>query len=86
LVFSGVADIPTDLLQVYPVPMNKELCLNNPQSKSMPVVVRDMQGRLIYQGMLTSGKNTLDVSSWAHGAYLLQLEYQGTRYGKQLLK
>ena len=86
LVFSGVADIPTDLLQVYPVPMNMELCLNNPHSEAMPVVVRDMQGRMIYQGMLTSGKNTLDVSSWAHGAYLLQVEHQGTRYGKQLLK
>jgi hypothetical protein len=86
LIMSGVAELPHNVLSVYPVPMNGELTINNVQTEAMPVSIVDMQGRMLYNAAVAPGQTRISVANWASGTYLLQVSYQGQRYAKKLLK
>ncbi|MBU3677575.1 MAG: DUF4465 domain-containing protein [Chitinophagaceae bacterium] len=86
MIFSGIEELPMNLLQAYPVPMNGELVLNNQTAETMLAHISDLQGRSVFQGKLAPGQTNIAVRTWASGTYFLQLEYQGKRYAKKLSK
>ncbi|MGI9192121.1 MAG: DUF4465 domain-containing protein [Chitinophagaceae bacterium] len=86
LIFSGIEELPINILQAYPVPMQGELVLNNQASETILANITDIQGRSVFQGKLVAGQTKLPVGQWASGTYILQVEHHGKRYAKKLIK
>lgn len=71
---TAVAELPvrTDVPQVYPVPARDAVTVDLPGRAD--VTIMDGQGRTVWQGWLAQGKNTLDISTWPEGLYLVRMQ------------
>ena len=62
-------------LQMYPVPADRTLWVNGPwtnASVSMDFIIRDLQGRMVRNGVL-SGPGQLDLHGMPAGGYVLEV-------------
>jgi len=69
--FTSISEISTELLNVYPNPATS--VMNIETSKEGAVNFYDVSGKLIYTQNVVSGKNELNVTELATGAYTLRL-------------
>lgn len=77
-------------IKVYPVPSaNGHFTINYhiPDNKAAMMEVRDISGRLLYEGMLKGigGVQDIDLSRFSKGIYLLRIVTQGESVSKKLV-
>jgi PKD repeat protein len=73
---AGFNEIGKDEFSVYPVPANDAVIVafSGTNSEEATLYVRDLLGNLIMKrSLITEGKQTIDVSDFANGKYILQL-------------
>jgi hypothetical protein len=65
---------------VYPNPVTDLLNINvtNPDGKPITCILFDANGKMMYTGKLASGTNTVDMSKFPKGIYLLSLKNTDT--------
>jgi hypothetical protein len=73
----GVGEAAGQVPYVYPNPANEELWIGHAASNE--AAVRDMLGRTVWRGQVVGDRYALDVTDWARGAYVLQLNGTGRR-------
>jgi hypothetical protein len=61
-------------LEAFPNPARSELTLSWRGAGSSPAVIRNLGGGVVWRGDLVPGSQTMDVSSWASGSYLLSVQ------------
>jgi hypothetical protein len=61
-------------LEAFPNPARSELTLSWRGAGSSPAVIRNLGGGVVWGGDLVPGSQTMDVSSWASGSYLLSVQ------------
>ncbi len=86
---TSVAESAVMLIEVYPNPATNLLtiCVGEAlSSKPLNVNVVDVMGRKMFTGLISSSGFHLDVSQWPSGVYFLQVEQNGQRFGRKILK
>ena len=76
-------------LQVYPNPATDLLTIRVGEAvpnKPLNVVVIDVMGRAVFKEAVSATDLRLDVSQWPSGVYFLQIEQDGQRFGRKILK
>ena len=61
-------------VEAFPNPASSELILSWRGAGSSPAVIRNLGGGVVWTGSLMPGSQTMDVSSWASGSYLLSVQ------------
>ena len=61
-------------VEAFPNPARSELTLSWRGAGSSPAVIRNLGGGVVWTGSLMPGSQTMDVSSWASGSYLLSVQ------------
>ncbi|MFM6984831.1 MAG: T9SS type A sorting domain-containing protein [Chitinophagaceae bacterium] len=79
--YTGTEQIKANQLQVYPNPAESELSIVSTSETDFRIM--DIQGRELMQGKLESGLNTIDVSSFSKGIYLIECNGQIIKFAKQ---
>lgn len=72
----GVYDVVNDVFKVYPNPSNKYLTieLKNDCVANIPLAIYNIMGEKVSQIELHCRQQTIDISSWPNGVYLLRDE------------
>ncbi|WP_250434490.1 DUF4252 domain-containing protein [Hanstruepera flava] len=75
-------------LKVYPNPSQDLVTIDLPSemANSANVTVLDSQGKQLQTQDINASKNTLNVSDWQAGVYLIQIEYGDSRIVKRFVK
>ena len=76
-------------IQVYPNPVTDLLTIRfgeAVQSKPLKVTVIDVTGRVVLAEAVSASELRLNVSQWPSGVYFMQMERDGQRYGRKILK
>ena len=73
---SSIDEINESSIVVYPNPANDLLSIESGSLLSTKFRIIDAIGRTVHQGLLTSNKNTLDISAFSKGTYTLIIENQ----------
>ena len=68
----GVEAVDQNMM-LYPNPANDIFTIEVPDMVNANVVVTNLQGKLVYNGVLESGKTRMNVASWAEGVYLVNV-------------
>lgn len=81
-VSTGVAEetVKPTALPLHPVPARDRITLDLDEISA--VTIMDGQGRLVWEGQLAAGPNSLDVSTWPNGLYLVRSLGQVVRTGR----
>jgi hypothetical protein len=77
------------LVQVYPNPATDLLTIRVGESipsKPLNVNVVDVMGHVVFAESVSASEFRLDVSQWPSGVYFLQVEQDGQRFGRKILK
>lgn len=87
---TGVSEIAlNDLtIQIYPNPAKEIVYLNIQQSvNSDPVEAKvyNAMGNLVYKAIVNEASSAIDVSQWASGLYMLELQQKGKRSSKKII-
>jgi len=61
-------------VEAFPNPARSELTLSWRGAGSSPAVIRNLGGGVVWTGSLMPGSQTMGVSSWASGSYLLSVQ------------
>jgi hypothetical protein len=82
---SSIDEINESNVTVYPNPANELLIIESGILLNSKFRIIDAIGRTVYQGFLSSSKNSLDISSFSKGTYTLIVENLGkpVRFVKQ---
>jgi hypothetical protein len=82
---SSIDEINESNITVYPNPANELLIIESGILLNSKFRIIDAIGRTVYQGFLSSSKNSLDISSFSRGTYTLIVENLGkpVRFVKQ---
>ena len=76
-------------IQVYPNPAHDLVtirCSEPLKDKPLSLIVTDVMGRKMLSENNVSSSSTIDVSQWPSGVYFMQLEQDGQRFGRKILK
>ncbi len=73
-------------IRVYPNPTNGILIISNALGNTMHVIVYDMNGRVLYNENYNQETNTLDVSHFSNGIYLLKIKTEFGEISKRIIK
>ncbi len=68
----GVEAVDQNMM-LYPNPANDIFTIEVPDMVNANVVVTNLQGKLVYNGILESGKAQMMVASWAEGIYFVNV-------------
>jgi hypothetical protein len=82
---NSIDEINESSISVYPNPANELLIIESGILLNSKFRIIDAIGRTVYQGFLSSSKNSLDISSFSRGTYTLIVENLGkpVRFVKQ---
>ena len=78
---TGIRQISPNVLQIYPNPTNGIVYLNC--ELNTPIRVYSVSGSLLFQSISRTEKETIDLSAYPQGIYLIKT---GNRYGKIIKK
>ena len=70
---SGVRNLKTDLIKIYPNPVNQTLTIETNQNKPYQIKVMNTLGQLVILKDMDSESNTLDVTNLRKGIYFLEI-------------
>ncbi|WP_055445366.1 LamG-like jellyroll fold domain-containing protein [Lacinutrix himadriensis] len=73
-------------IRVFPNPTNGMLTISNALGTTMDVIVYDMNGRVLYNENYNQETNTLDVSHFSNGIYLLKMKTEFGEISKRVIK
>ena len=75
-------------LKVYPNPSQDLVTIDLPSElkNDVTVTVLDSQGKQVETQVINSNSNTLNVSKWQAGVYLIQIEHEDSRIVKRFVK
>lgn len=75
-------------LKVYPNPSQDVLTIDLPSvmENDVNITVLDTQGKQIQTQTINANNNSLNVSDWQTGVYLIQIEYEDSRIVKRFVK
>ena len=71
---SSIDELNESNIVVYPNPANDLLTIESGALLNTKFRIIDAIGRTVYQGLLSSNKNTLDISAFSKGTYTLMIE------------
>jgi alpha-tubulin suppressor-like RCC1 family protein len=74
----------TDNIKIYPNPSTGIFTIS--LEVDADVIVHDLLGKVIYANKVKAGNNTIDISNYQSGMYLLQVETENGSVTKKLLK
>ena len=81
----GVASVFSDNVRVYPNPANGQLMIEN--ADGYTIRITDVVDREVYGGTVSGSKQTLNISSFAAGVYIVQLtNNSGGKMAVKLIK
>ncbi len=66
----------SDAYKIYPNPARNHVCIyaaNNLIHQATAIQLLDLQGRIIYEGYMSTNKSTIDLSSYKPGIYLVKI-------------
>ena len=69
---------------VYPNPAKEKLTVNTIGLNATKIVLTDMAGKTVYQSQVMNEKVSIDVSQYAKGIYLLQLQSESGLISKKI--
>jgi len=72
------------LVEVLENPFSEQLVLKNASHQPFDVVIYDVQGKLVYEGLL-NGNLKLSTANWQSGVYVLQVVREGKLVGVEKL-
>jgi hypothetical protein len=75
-----------DQVRIFPNPASNTVSIFSPLENIMSIKLMDLSGKLLYAGTLTPGVQKLDLSRFASGTYLVELEYDGYSKTNKLQK
>lgn len=76
-------------IQVYPNPANDLVTIRfseDLKNRPLSLVVTDVMGRKMLSESNVSSSSTIDVSQWPSGVYFIQMEQDGRRFGRKIVK
>jgi len=75
-------------LKVYPNPSQDVLTIDLPtvMENDINITVLDSQGRQVQTQTINASSNSLNVSNWQAGVYLIQIEYEDSHIVKRFVK
>lgn len=84
---TGLAGLNQAQISIYPQPAADFVTLDIPATGvESDFLLRDITGRTVLQGALSTGTNRLDLSQLPHGMYLLSVQFEGEVFNRPLLK
>lgn len=78
---TSLPNIASAQLKIYPNPAESELSIESTSETDFRIM--DIQGRELMQGKLESGLNSIDISSFSKGIYLIECKGQIIKFTKQ---
>lgn len=84
--FISVGELTELPVQVYPNPTQGMLIIRGDLGNLTPYRVTDLSGRMLLEGYLNGTNQTLDISGFATGNYVLNLLHDGRTYGLHICK
>jgi CubicO group peptidase (beta-lactamase class C family) len=73
-------------LRIHPNPVIDVLNIELPHDGSWTLTIRDLSGRLVFGGSLSSHRSTIDVSALAAGSYIANLKMKDAAYSTIFVK
>ncbi len=84
---SGIQELNNETLLIYPMPVSDILTIEYSGTSSAIATIYSMNGQILKEQKLVSDKNTMDMSSFANGTYILKvISNNGKVYSNQLVK
>jgi photosystem II stability/assembly factor-like uncharacterized protein len=72
--FLGTTEFDLQNFKMYPNPASNELIVHNPLNEINEVFIYDLMGSQVITGSMTSGANTIDISTLSTGVYSVRLQ------------
>lgn len=84
--FTSVADVATTSgISVYPNPFENEIFVGTPLANVANVLVRNVEGKILVNQYLEKGQ-PLNLANLQQGVYLVELQTEGTKLVKRIMK
>ena len=85
---NNIKDIEDRDLKIYPNPTNEQITIEcYPYTDIVSAIIYDMSGKIVYSSnKVNNGKQTIDVSKFANGLYLLKINDSGKYYTRKFEK
>ena len=82
----GIPEIEKETIKVYPNPAINNLSLEVAGAENMSVFIYNSQGQQIYYGEWTDNSQTIDVSNFDRGLYVVKVINNGEMITTRVLK
>ncbi|MBS3914719.1 MAG: T9SS type A sorting domain-containing protein [Bacteroidetes bacterium] len=79
-------------IRIYPIPSEQFLNIEFPEMNSVgksyinSYQISNLEGRSVQEGVLDKNSNSIDIAKIPSGTYILDIQYQGKRYGLKISK
>jgi len=81
---TGIEDVAVNQLQIFPNPATDYITVAD--ATASRITVSDLSGRVVYQQAMTGDKETIAVSSWAKGIYLVTVQTGNNKTVSKIVK
>ena len=81
----GIEDNLFLLTKIYPIPASNEITIDGKTNNIESITIIDLQGKEVNSFKVDSPKNTIDVSKYAKGTYILQIKSKTGLLNKKIV-
>ena len=83
---TGIEDVLKNKVQIYPNPANNIVHINwNSRFRDVKVTMMDITGKTLMTKILHNNENTIDLSGYEEGIYLISIEKDGNKFTSRLI-
>ena len=68
---NGIVNVAADIMKIYPNPANNQVTIDNGSTHALSLNIYSCLGQLVKEVKLSEGVNTIDVSLFSQGLYLI---------------
>jgi Secretion system C-terminal sorting domain len=73
-------------VKIYPNPAQQVMTVDMGEMENATLTVIDVLGKTVYQKTALSGQNTMDVSTFSKGVYIIEIKAKGIMYREKIIK
>jgi hypothetical protein len=73
-------------VKIYPNPAQQVMTVDMGEMENGTLTVIDVLGKIVYQKAAVSGQNTMDISTFSKGIYIIEIKTKGITYREKIIK
>jgi Concanavalin A-like lectin/glucanases superfamily/Secretion system C-terminal sorting domain len=73
-------------VKIYPNPAQQVMTVDMGEMENTTLTVIDVLGKTVYQKAAVSGQNTMDVSTFSKGVYIIEIKAKGITHREKIIK